>query len=170
MNQVVLGLTLTYAALAALLLAIFILTRIPVWIKLICVLLVTGFYFLTYNNLQGVLGWPTQQLMPDQFQLLASTITEPNDDEGIEGSIHIWATSFIDNKPAPEPRAYALPYDLDLHTALEAALKEQRRGNIQLGKRKGEASDDIASDLSKYGQKRQELEFFDLPDPELPEK
>ena len=170
MNQVVLGLTLTYVALAALLLGIFILTRIPVWIKLVCVLLVTGFYYLTFHNLQGVLGWPTQQLMPDQFQLLASTITEPNDDEGISGTIHIWAISFIDNKPAAEPRAYELPYDLELHSALEAALKEQRRGNIQLGRRKGEASDDMARDLTKYGQKRQELEFFDLPDPELPEK
>ena len=73
--------------------------------------------------------------------------------------------------PAAEPRAYELPYDLDMHAALEAALKEQRRGNIQLGKKiEAETTDDIAKDLSKYGEVREQIEFFDLPDPEVPEK
>lgn len=171
MNQAVLGLTLTYVALAALVLGIFLLTRLPVWIKFISILLISSFYFLTYYSLQGLLGWPTQQKLPDTFQLLASSITEPNEDEGTAGRIHIWATAFVDNRPADEPRAYDLPYDLELHSALEAALKEQRRGNIQLGRKKeGETTDDIARDLTKYGQKREQFEFFDLPDPEVPEK
>ena len=171
MNQAVLGLTLTYVALAALVLGIFLLTRLPVWIKFTFILTISGFYYLTYFSLQGLLGWPTQQELPDTFQLMASSITEPDEDEGIPGRIHIWATSFVDNKPAAEPRAYELPYDLELHSALEAALKEQRRGNIQLGKKKeGKTTDDLARDLSKYGQKREEIEFSDLPDPEVPEK
>jgi hypothetical protein len=171
MNQAVLGLTLTYVALAALVLAIFLLTRLPVWIKFTFVLAVSGFYYLTFYSLQGLLGWPTQQTLPDQFQLMASSIIEPDEDEGEAGRIHIWATSFIDNKPAPEPRAYELPYDLELHSALEAALKEQRRGNIQLGRKKeGKTTEDMARDLSKYGSKREKIEFFDLPDPEVPEK
>ena len=102
---------------------------------------------------------------------MASSITEPDEEEGTAGRIHIWATSFVDNAPADEPRAYELPYDLDLHAALEAALKEQRRGNIQLGKKiEAETTDDIAKDLSKYGEVREQIEFFDLPDPEVPEK
>ncbi len=171
MNQAVLGLTLTYVALAALVLAIFLLTRLPVWIKFAFILTISGFYYLTFYSLQGMLGWPTQQALPEQFQLLASSITEPDEEEGTDGRIHIWATAFVDNAPAAEPRAYELPYDLELHSALEAALKEQRRGNIQLGKKiEAETTDDIAKDLSKYGEVREQIEFFDLPDPEVPEK
>ena len=48
MNQAVLGLTLTYVALAALVLAIFLLTRLPVWIKFAFVLTISSFYYLTY--------------------------------------------------------------------------------------------------------------------------
>lgn len=171
MNQAVLGLTVTYVALSGLLLGIFLLTRIPVWIKLCCVILISSFYYLTFYSLQGMLGWPTQQELPDHFQLMASSITEPDNTTGESGSIHIWITSFVDNKPAKEPRAYELPYDFDLHAALEDALKKQRQGNIQLGRRLEEVStEDVPRDWTRYGQKRQKIKFFDLPDPELPEK
>jgi hypothetical protein len=173
MNQAILGLSITYVALAALVLAIFLRTRIPAWIKLFCVILVSGFYYMTYHNLQGLLGWPTQQDLPESFMLLSSSITEPDDTTGDPGRIHIWLNAFTeDNTPALEPRAYYLPYDLELHSSLEAALKKQRRGNVQLGRSKKVAAkeDETPSDLTRYGQKRYVVDFFDLPDPELPEK
>ncbi|MBL1142987.1 MAG: hypothetical protein HND53_13240 [Proteobacteria bacterium] len=171
MNTAVFGLTLTYVALAGLLLGIFLLTRLPVWIKLSCVLLISSFYYLTFYSLQGLLGWPTQQELPAHFQLMASSVTEPDDKTGESGSIHIWATSFVDNKPAKEPRAYELAYDFDLHAALEEALNKQRQGNVQLGRRlEVDNSEDVPRDWTRYGQKRQKIKFFDLPDPELPEK
>jgi len=171
MNQAVLGLTLTYVALAALLLGIFILSRIPVWLKLICVIAVSSFYYLTYNSYQGLLGWPTEQQLPDHFQLLSSSIREPDEDTGDAGNIHIWINSISENQPAMEPRAYELPYDLELHSALEEALKKQRRGNVQLGRRKPmNEPESLPRDATRYGQKRQKLEFYDLPDPQLPEK
>ncbi|MCG8379275.1 MAG: hypothetical protein MI865_07360 [Proteobacteria bacterium] len=172
MNQAILGLAFTYVALAALVLTIFLRTRIPAWIKLLCVILVSGFYYMTYHSLQGLLGWPTQQEIPENFQLLASSITEPDETTGEDGRIHIWVNPFIDNKPAPEPRAYDLPYDLELHSSLEAALKKQRRGKVQLGRSKKMATNDEETprNLTRYGQKRQLLEFYDLPVPELPEK
>lgn len=171
MNQAVLGLALTYVALAALMLGIFLFTRLSVWIKFLCVIVVSGFYFMTYQSLQGMLGWPTQQQLPEQFQLMASSITEPDGSTGEKGRIHIWGTAFIDNKPAKEPRSYELPYDLDLHAALDEALRKQRRGNVQLGRRLEKINDEKRpTDTSRYGELRQRIEFFDLPDPELPEK
>ena len=171
MNQAILGLTITYIALAALLLGIFFLARIPAWIKFSCIVLVSSFYYLTFYSYTGLLGWPTQQQLPEQFQLMASSITEPDDTVGEPGVIHIWVTSFHDNKPAREPRAYELPYDLDLHAALDDALSEQRRGNVQLGRRLEIIEDPtLPRDTSRFGQKRENLEFFPLPDPELPEK
>jgi hypothetical protein len=173
MNQAILGLSITYVALAALVLAIFLLTRLPAWIKLLCVILVSGFYYMTYHSLQGLLGWPTQQELPDNFLLLSSSITEPDETTGDPGRIHVWLNAFTDdNQPALEPRAFYLPYDLELHSSLEAALKKQRRGNVQLGRSKKEAAnhDDTPTDLTRYGQKRTVIEFYDLPTPELPEK
>lgn len=172
MNQAILGLSITYVALAALVLAIFLLTRLPAWIKLLCVILVSGFYYMTYHSLQGLLGWPTQQELPDNFLLLSSSITEPDETTGDSGRIHVWLNAFEDNQPALEPRAFYLPYDLELHSSLEAALKKQRRGKVQLGRAKKVATndDETPTDFTRYGQKRQLIEFYDLPDPELPEK
>lgn len=171
MNQAVIGLTICYVALAALLLGIFMFTRLSVWIKLASVIVVTSFYYLSYQSHMGILGWPTAQQLPEQFQLMASSITEPDNTTGDPGVIHIWVTSFRDNRPEREPRAYELPYDLDLHASLNEALAEQRNGKIQLGRRKVEVEDEeLPTDMSRLGQKRQRFEFFALPDPELPEK
>lgn len=171
MNQAVIGLSLTYVALAALLLGIFLQGKLPTWIKFACIILISSFYYLTYHSFLGMLGWPTQQQLPEQFQLMASTITEPDDSTGEEGVIHIWVTAFVDNRPAREPRAYELPYDLDLHASLDEALHEQRQGNVQLGRRLVEIEDpNLPKDTSRFGQQRQRLEFFELPELELPQK
>ena len=85
--------------------------------------------------------------------------------------IHIWVNAFEDNKPIREPRAYELPYDLELHASLNEALAEQRQGKVQLGRRLEESGDEnLPRDSSRFGVKRQMLEFHELPDPELPEK
>ena len=171
MNLAIIGLTITYVALAALLLGIFLLARVPAWVKLSCIILVSSFYYLTYQSYIGLLGWPTQQQVPEQFQLMSSIITEPDESSGDPGVIHIWVTTFTNNRPDREPRAYELPYDLELHAALDTALREQRRGNVQLGRRLEDVNDpELPKDMSRFGQKRQRLEFFALPDPELPEK
>lgn len=171
MNQAVLGITITYVALAALLLGIFFHSRVHVWIKFTCLIMVTSFYYLTYTSLQGVLGWPTQQELPKHFQLMAATITEPDESIGEKGRIHLWLTSFVDSKPADDPRAFEMPYELDLHKAVDQALSDQKRGRVKLGRSEEIVKgSDIPKDWTRYGQKRQKLKFFDLPDPELPEK
>lgn len=171
MNEAIIGLTICYVALAALLLGIFLFARISYGIKLFLVVLLSGFYYLNFHSINGILGWPTEQQLPERFQLLASMITEPDESSGEKGVIHIWVNGFENNFPAPEPRAYELPYDLDLHAALDDALREQRRGNVQMGRRLEEIDDpNMPKDSNRFGQKRQRLEFFNLPDPELPEK
>lgn len=171
MNQAIIGLSLTYVALAALLLGIFMFARVPTWLKFCCLLMVSGFYYLTWYSYAGLLGWPTQQPLPEHFQLLASSITEPDESHGEAGHIHLWLSAFEDNRPAAEPRAYVIPYDLKTHAALDNALSKQRQGKIQLGRRIIiEPDGKRPSDSSRLGQKREGLEFTDLPERELPEK
>ncbi len=171
MNQAIIGLTITYVALAALLLGIFLLARVPTWLKFLTLILISGFYYLTWFSYQGLLGWPTAQDIPDEFQLLSSQITEPDEQTGDPGVIHLWLNTFIDNRPADEPRAYEMPYDLETHAALQEALNQQRQGKIQIGRKTARVNDpERPTDTSRYGQKRYKLEFSKLPDPELPEK
>ncbi len=171
MNQAIIGLTLTYVALAALLLGIFMLARVPAWLKSCCLLMISGFYYLTWYSYAGLLGWPTRQALPEHFQLLASSITEPDQSHGEAGHIHLWLNAFEDNRPVAEPRAYVIPYDLKIHAALDEALSKQRQGKIQLGRRVIVSNDEShPTDTSRLGQKREGIEFSDLPEQELPEK
>ncbi len=171
MNQAIIGLSITYVALAALLVGIFLLARTKVWLKFLCVILVSGFYFLTYTSYMGLLGWPTKQQLPEIFQLIASSITEPDERTGDLGRIHIWVTAFVDNKPEIQPRAYELPYDLELHASLDTALEQIRQGKIQLGRNLQVVEESLLpSDTSRLADRANQLEFFDLPEIRLPEK
>ena len=171
MNHAIVGLSITYAALAALLLGIFFLSRTKVWLKFICLILVSIFYFLTYNSFTGLLGWPTKQQLPEEFQLMASSIIEPDESTGEPGRIHIWVTAFDDNKPEEKPRAFELPYDLELHASLDKALEKIRQGKIQLGRNLQVVEESLLPrDTTRLGNRQNKLEFFDLPEIRLPEK
>lgn len=178
MSLGIIGLSITYAALAALVLAIFLLTRLPTRIKLLCVILISGFYYITFLSLQELLGSPTQQELPEKFKFLSASVIGPDDKTGDPGRIYIWLNVLIDNQPDPEPKAYSLPYNLELHASVEAALEKQRRGKKQLGRPKKEGKNNQQNSSAQqtpkkpthYGKKDQQVEFYDIPSPELPEK
>lgn len=172
MNETILGLAAAYVAIAALLIGLLIHGRWPVWVKLGCVLLVTSLYFVNYESLRGLMGWPTQTQMPARFLLLASSVTEPDKTTGEKGVIYVWATSLEDDYPADEPRAYELPYEQTLHSQLEDALKNMRKGVLQLGEATtvDENGKQIPRDTSRFARQEQTVLFYDLPDRKLPEK
>ncbi len=170
MTEAVIGLTVAYVALAALVVALNIYSRWHWWIKALTIIGVCGLYFLTYDSLKGLLGWPVRAELPDRFMLLASYITEPNKTTGADGVIHIWATSLTGHKPAAQPRAYQLEYDADLHGQLAQADQQIRRGIIQLGRKDETAPAGEAADRSRFNRPQARILIYDLPDPELPEK
>lgn len=172
MNEALLGLSIAYVAVAALLAGLLIFSRWPMWVKLGCILLVSSMYFVNYQSLRGLLGWPTEAQLPSRFLLLASSVTEPDKTTGKQGVIHIWATSLDGDYPADEPRAYELPYEQELHGQLEDALKNMRKGVLQLGEATtvDKEGKQIPRDTSRFAQQQQSLLFYDLPDRKLPEK
>lgn len=172
MNEAILGLSLAYVALAALLAGLVVLSHWPLWIRAGCVVLVTGFYFVTYISLNGMLGWPTRDLLPKRFLLVASSVREPDKTSGDDGLIHVWVTSLDGDRPAAEPRAFELPYSAELHGQLEDALKNQRKGNVQIGTAIAVdgSGREIPTDTSQLARQTQRIEIGDLPDPRLPEK
>ena len=172
MNETILALALAYVAIAALLAELLIYSRWKVWVKVGCIILVTALYFVNYQALRGLMGWPTTTDLPARFLLLASSVTEPDKTTGEKGVIHLWASSLEGDYPAKEPRAYELPYTQLLHGQLEDALKNMRKGVLQLGEATTVDKDgnQVPRDTSRFAQQQQALEFYNLPDRKLPEK
>ena len=170
MNDAVFGLLAAYVLIALLLLNLCLYSRLPVWVKASSIVIVSLFYWVTYDSLTGLMGWPTTASMPEKFLLLARVVVEPDKESGDSGAVYLWADDLGEGRPSMIPRAYHLPYDAVLHKRVEEAIKRQRQGIVQVGTAKN--GEDLAPSKQgkRFGELGSELEFNDLPDPRLPEK
>ncbi|MEW8506407.1 MAG: hypothetical protein AB2598_06860 [Candidatus Thiodiazotropha sp.] len=160
-----------YVALAALVAAALIASRFHILIKATIVVFTTALYFVTYQGWQTIQGWPARVEVPQRFLLHASVVDEPDKSSGSPGSITLWATDLDSGGPAENPRAYRLEYSKELHTALNDALRNMRNGIVQLGRKRALARrPEQPLDFTRFGEKRERIEIYSLPDPALPEK
>ena len=171
MTGTIIGLTAAYAALAVLLLNLGFHSRWPVWVKGGAILAVTLLYFVTYASLQGFLGWPTGDQTPQEFVVLSAHVEEPDDALGIEGGVYLWILARGDERVDAVPRAYRLPYSRELHAEASEAMKQIRRGVMQMGKIETVPIRAEESPRATLIDERLERDvIYDLPSPELPDK
>lgn len=171
MDQALIYLCLAYAALGVLVLGLNIYSRWPLVVKLATILLVSGLYFVTWQALQGLQGWPTQDAMPQRFILLSTSVHEPNKTTGDAGVIQLWVTPIgPDDQPSRRPRAFAVPYSKDLHQEIAEAKRGMRNGILQLGTARAVKDPQQVRDSTRFARAVQKITFQDLPDPALPEK
>lgn len=171
MSEELLGLTLAYVFLTALVLLAVIYGRLAWLLKAGLIVIAVVFYWFSYNGWKETQGWPSQVELPQKFLLHYAVIEEPNEETGEKGKIYIWLTDLLNDELAEKPRAYELPYDQAAHSAVEDALKKTRNGQPQLGQpapRKAKPSD--PKQKNALGQKTTELKFSNVPAPALPEK
>jgi hypothetical protein len=136
--------------------------------------LTTSFYFVVYLTTPRILGWPVvRDALPNQFKLVSSVIYEPNNAQGNRGAIYVWA---IDAQRAwkrtATPRSYALPYEKELHQKLAEAQNKIKKGLGQLGEVTNLETGKMSTEVGA-AQTRDEsiaINFYDLPDPSIPEK
>ncbi len=97
--------------------------------KIIISLLLPLVYYFHWTNLQEIQGWPSDQTLPTQFELISADVVEPNPLEKISGNIHLWI------RPADDgpPRAFSLPYSRELHKKLFETKKRISQGRRQIG-------------------------------------
>lgn len=95
---------------------------------LICLLLPLIYYF-HWTSLQQTKGWPSDQSLPTQFELISADIVEPNPLENNAGNIHLW----IRPSEKDPPRAFKLAYSRDLHKKLFDTKKRIASGRRQIG-------------------------------------
>ena len=135
LNTTILFLSIAYALLAVLLLAVCVRTRLPWLLKAAAIALTSAFYVVGFFSSRSLLGWSSLDPLPARFKLLSARIIEPHSLEGDPGAIHLWVEELDDdNRPSGAPRAYRLPYDTKLAERTERAISASAQGRPQGGR------------------------------------
>ena len=115
LQKEIVGLSIAYALLAALLLILVLRARIAWPLKTAAVLVTSAFYCVAFFRIEGLTGWSAPAPLPSQFQLLWARIVEPNPLDRDPGAVHIWVEELdAANLPSGQPRAHRLPYSAAL--------------------------------------------------------
>lgn len=132
MDTSIVSLALAYVFLGFLLILAVLRSELGAPLKLALVVLAAGFYIWHYNGLQGLRGWPAKQELPQEFEMIARVVVEPDPKSDEQGSIFLWLRD-LDN-PQLTPRAYRLPYSRDTHREVDNTMNEQQQGQRFVGR------------------------------------
>ena len=142
-------LALSYAFATFLLLLIVTRARLSIKTRAITVVLGAAFYITHFLSLNGLGGWPAALTLPQEFELHAFTIVEPNSIQNESGHIYLW----IQETGDAEPRAYSLPYRSSVHDQLTASEKRRQEGFQQKGRLDGSGKIKISNVTRRLPQK-----------------
>ncbi len=96
-----------------------------------------------YVTLPTILGWPTNNSLPTQYEVVYASVTQPVPAMGREGRLYIWIVSknhelgFFDlyRPNLSDPRAYRLPYTEKKRKELQRAIMMIKAGQPVVGGR-----------------------------------
>ena len=172
-------LTLAYVAVAALLLNLNLATPRRGAIKATAIVLVTALYVGAWHGHKALLGWASDDALPERFRLHYATVEDPDKVSRTPGTIYLWVSSLDGAAGMREPRAYRITWDADTARAVLDALAEIERGVAMEGR---------ATALSETGRGRMvepadrvrigddaeipagKIDFQPVPTPPLPPK
>ena len=115
MTLPLIGMGLSYVAVAVLLLTLNLASRWHWGVKAAAIAITTAFFGISYASIAGLIGWPSETRVPEHFQLDWATVVEPDKLTGSSGSIYLWLEALDENNmPIGIPRAFRVPYSRDL--------------------------------------------------------
>jgi len=129
MNNYLLLISISYVALVVFIIWTGFGKRFSSKTKIVISLVLPLVYYLHWLGLQESKGWPSDQALPTQFELISADIVEPNPVNDVKGSIHLW----IRPSDNGAPRAYALDYSRELHQKLFDTKQRIAQGRRQIG-------------------------------------
>ena len=153
------GLSIAFVIISAIVLWFSIRTPGQIIIKAILIPATVWYSLVLYYSVPNLMGWPISQSIPDNSQVLAIRIKEPNPTHNDPGAIYFW----VDIKPGSkspkqtlqaqlnpksvfsynsktQPRAYQMPYSRELHKAIvEAQRKAEGVPGAQLRTKTGDS-------------------------------
>jgi hypothetical protein len=153
------GLSIAFVIISAIVLWFSIRTPGQIIIKAILIPATVWYSLALYYTVPNLMGWPISQSLPDNSQVLAIRIQEPNPKHNDSGAIYFWVNikpnsksgeqtlkaqlnpkSVFSYNSKSQPRAYQLPYSRKLHKAIvEAQRKAEGVPGAQLRTKKGES-------------------------------
>ena len=96
--------------------------------KLLLVIFIPVLLFLTtttYLSVNGLLGYPTIQSIPEKFLIKSHIVDEEND------KVYLWLINFKEQQL--RPRAYTVPYSIKLVKQLEQTKDKREKGIPVIG-------------------------------------
>ena len=166
------GLIAAYILIALLLLSLNLYSKWSWQVKAGAIVITTLFYIVTYISFAPLLGWPTEDSPPNNFRLIAAHVQQPNKITGDEGAIYLWLAHIEDLSTNSPPRAYELPYSNGLYEKIVVANAKLNKGVPLLGE--FEEIDEMnmvqVEDSARMGKESINIQFYDLPDPLIPDK
>jgi hypothetical protein len=166
------GLITAYVLVVVLLLSINLYSNWSWQIKACSIIAATALFIVTYLSFPPILGWPTKQIPPERFRLIAAHVQHPDKASGSSGEIYLWINRIDDLTAIGQPRAYVFPYSDAMHQAVVSAQAKMNKGIPQLG----EVQDmdgpmkAVLEDPTRGGVESLPIQFYDMPDPLFPEK
>lgn len=150
------GLSVAYVVVAALLLVVALRVRAPWPLKVAAIVVTSAFYGVAFFRVEGLPGWSADAPLPRQFQLLWARVVDPNPIGRDPGAVHVWVEELdAANIPSGQPRAFRLPWSPTLAAKVEAARDEILKGRPQGGRAAdygtgtGQAAPEGPSDVTK---------------------
>ena len=137
-------------------------SRYPRWLLIGALSILPLFYVGHYLLIDALQGWPSRGDVPEQFDLLAYEVTEPDITHGDAGEILLW----LRGNEEKRPRVHSLPYSKALHQKLVAAEERQAEGHAQQGHR---TTSSPSQDVAK-ADNQDVITFEDAPKTILPQK
>lgn len=176
-------LSLAYALIAALLLILCVGTKASYVAKCSAIIVVSAFYVMTWFGYRDSLGWATPATMPESFRVLWITIDDPDKKSREPGAIFFWLRVTDEaGIPVGEPRAYKMPWSIELAEKAQVALEKMDEGEQLNGRRSNNIlTDQDNSDIPEDGYEGGDtpsgedgfsptFEFVEIPPPSLPKK
>jgi hypothetical protein len=123
-----------YIVLAVLLLSLNIASLWRWWIKAGAIVLTALVFVGSYIAITDLVGWASTSTMPARFSLLATRIVEPDKLRDTPGHIYLWVEEIDDNQIViSPPRAYEVPYDVEMATEVASAQSQLEGGSDIMG-------------------------------------
>lgn len=151
------GLSIAFVIISAIVLWFSIRTPGQIVIKAMLIPATIWYGLALYYTVPNLMGWPISEVIPDNSQVLAIRIKEPNPQHNDPGAIYFWVNIEPSSKNAQQtlvaqlnpksvfsynsktqPRAYQLPYSRKMHKAIvEAQRQAQGMPGAQMRTKKG---------------------------------
>lgn len=135
MTQTAIAFTIAcYAVLGVLLLSLNFTSLWRWWVKAAAIVITVAACVGSYIAIAGLLGWPTGSALPERFNLVATRIVEPDMLRGTDGRIYLWIEEVdADQMIITPPRAFEVPYEVDLSVQVAQAQSELDGGGQIMG-------------------------------------